>query len=453
MSFASGAYLLFLPAVTALYWLCPGKYRYLLLLAASYGFYMGWSAPLALLLLGETAVCYASCLIVEKKKSKGLFACLLLLIFAPLLICKYPSRMLLGLFPGNLYGWLKAAALPVGISFYTFQAASCVMDVYRGDQQPERNFFRFALFVSFFPQLVAGPIERGKDLLPQLWEEKHFLRSDVAAGGRLLLSGFFRKICVADFIAPYVDSVFSVQQPDGFSAALGAVLFGFQIYNDFAGYSEIALGSARLLGIRLTRNFREPYLSLTLRDFWRRWHITLNGWFRSYVYLPLGGKNRRLLAVSAVFLLSGLWHGADVTFLLWGAVHGMCYLLENAVTRKRGRPLPGWLSFPFTFAVVSLSWIFFRAADLSKAWEMYGALFSPWHWGAGWQQSGLTLIALFRLLLALAVSFFAGRWAFDSKPPVNRDLALAVLLALAIALCWLFNLRSGGANAFIYFQF
>ena len=452
MSFASLGYLVFLPLVTVLYWRCPGRYRPLLLLAASYGFYMGWSIPFALLLLGETALCYAACRILAKHKSKGLFAGLLCLVFMPLLLFKYSGFLAGSLFP-DASGLFRELVLPVGISFYTFQAAAFVIDVYRGEQEPEKNFLLFALFVSFFPQLVAGPIERAEDLLPQLKEEKRFRTEDLDAGIRLLLCGFFRKICVADFLAPFADRIFSLQNPQGPTVLLGAVLFGLQIYNDFAGYSEIAMGSARLLGIRLTRNFRSPYLARSLRDFWRRWHITLNRWFRAYVYLPLGGKNRRLIAAGAVFLLSGLWHGADWTFLCWGAVHGLLYGIESLALRAGKRKLPPFAAVPLTFFAVTLAWILFRAADLGTALQMYRAILTPWHLTAALQEAGATVQAAVYLPAVLAVSALTGRKAFTEKRFSDRETAVAVLLALMIGLCWLNNLHSGAANAFIYFQF
>ena len=349
---------------------------------------------------------------------------------------------------------LGRIVLPVGISFYTFQAVSCVIDVYRDQQKAERNFLRFALFVSFFPQLVAGPIEQAGDLLPQLTTPRTFDREDFRAGGRLLLCGFLRKICLADFLAPFVDGIFALEHPDGSTVLLGAVLFGFQIYNDFAGYSEIALGSARLLGIRLTRNFREPYLARGIRDFWQRWHITLNRWFRLYVYQPLGGKQRRALAVTAVFLLSGLWHGADWTFLLWGAFHALLYGLETVAAKRMKKPLPAALSIGLTFFAVTLSWLLFRAANIQQAGQMVQALIAPWHPAQGWQQSGLTAAALLHLAVLPPVSFLTGRWAFQEKQTSsNRDLTVTVLLLLLIAFCWLMNLRDGTPNAFIYFQF
>ena len=460
MSFASGTFLLFLPLTALLYWACPAKKRYLLLLAASLLFYMGWSAPLALLLLGETALCYGGCLLVEKHRSKRLLALLLVLAFTPLFVYKYLYFSAASL--SRLTGWpgsgtlnrLAGIILPVGISFYTFQAVSCMLDIYRGQGRPEKNFLRFALFVTFFPQLVAGPIERAGDLMPQLKAEKRWNSENLAAGLRLLLCGFFRKICLADFVGPVVDDLFALRNPDGMTVFLAGVLFGLQIYNDFAGYSEIAMGSARLLGIRLTRNFREPYLSRGIRDFWRRWHITLNRWFRLYVYQPLGGRKRRILSVTAVFLLSGLWHGADWTFLAWGAFHALLYGGETLLEKARKKPVPALLSVPLTFLAVSVSWILFRADGFPQAVEMFRSLFSAWHPAAAWQETGIGPEQAAHLLLMLPVSFFAGRWAYSEERRASvRSMTICALLVLLIGLSWMMNLRDGTPNAFIYFQF
>ena len=460
MSFASGTFLLFLPLTVLAYWLWPARSRYILLLAASILFYMGWSVPLTGLLLGETALCYAACLLVEKNKSRGLLALLLTGMFAPLFVCKYlpfaaNSLAYLIAWPDEgVLAMLSGIILPAGISFYTFQAVSFVMDVYRGQQKAERNFLRLALFVSFFPQLVAGPIEQAGDLLPQLKEEKRLQTEDLRAGLRLMLCGFFRKICLADFLAPTVDHIFSLESPDGMTVFLGAVLFGFQIYNDFAGYSEIALGSARLLGIRLTRNFREPYLAGGIRDFWRRWHITLNRWFRLYVYQPLGGRSRRWLSVTAVFLLSGLWHGADWTFVGWGALHALFYGAEVLLEKRMKKRLPAVISIPLTFLAVSVSWILFRADTSVQAAGMFRSLLSLWHPALSWQETGMSPDMLMHLIVLLSLSVPSGRWAFrEEKEASLQSMTVSALLILLIALCWIMNLQDGTPNAFIYFQF
>lgn len=469
MSFVSGGFFLFLPLTVLAYWLCPAKQRYLVLLAASLIFYMGWSIPLTGLLLAVTLLNWAGCLLVEKNKSRLLLAGLLVLIFSPLAVCKYagffaqPLHTWFG-WPGNqVMDALGRIVLPAGISFYTFQAVSCVIDVYRGQMPAERNLLRFTLFVCFFPQLVAGPIERGRDLLPQLKTPRVFCRDDMRAGVRLLLVGFFRKICLADVLAVYVDRVYAGASPDGSAVAIGTFLFAFQIYNDFCGYSEIAMGSARLLGIRLTRNFREPYLAAGIRDFWRRWHITLGSWFRSYVYFPLGGsrrgKARQLLASGAVFLLSGLWHGAEWTFVAWGALHALYYTAETAVCGKKRRA-EGWracLAVPVTFAAVLFSWVLFRADDMGHAVLLYKALFSPWDVLQGWEQCGLGIREILHAAMMLALLLPLGRWGHrapeQSSALRDRDAAVGALLVLLIALCWLSGMGGEGQNAFIYFQF
>ena len=214
------------------------------------------------------------------------------------------------------------------------------------------------------------------------------------------------------------------------------------------------MGSARLLGIRLTRNFQEPYLSRGIRDFWRRWHITLNRWFRLYVYQPLGGKNRRLVSVTAVFLLSGLWHGADWTFIAWGAFHALLYGAETLLEKRWKKRIPAPVSIPLTFLVVSVSWILFRAGTSLQAVQMLGKLVSVWHPAAAWQEIGMSLGQALHLLLLLPVSFLAGRWAFREEKSLSvRSMAICVLLVLLIAVSWLMNLRDGTPNAFIYFQF
>lgn len=469
MSFISGGFLLFLPIITAAYWLCPARWRYVPLLAGSVLFYMGWSVPLTLLLLAVTLVNWVSCLILQRHRSKLLLALLVALCFLPLVVCKYAGFLAETSFA--LMGWpgqeslnaLSRIVLPVGISFYTFQAVACVVDVYRGDLHAEVNPLRFLLFVCFFPQLVAGPIERGGDLLPQLRHPRAFDPEDMRAGLRLLLTGFFRKVCVADCLAVYADNVYSLSDPDGLAVALGTVCFSFQIYNDFAGYSEIALGSARLLGIRLTRNFCKPYLARSLQEFWHRWHITLSRWFRTYVYVPLGGsrkgKARAIVASTAVFLLSGLWHGANWTFVAWGALHALFYNAEGLLIKRKTAPrgMHAALSMSATFTLVCLSWVLFRAESMMHAVQLYGALFSPWEIHRGLTQTGLDASALLRIALLISLSMLVGRWGFASPAAQprrqNRDIAIAALLTLLIALCWIAGLDNGIQNAFIYFQF
>ncbi len=467
MSFDSLPYLLFLPAVVLLHWLIPSRFRWAALLAASYLFYAGWNAALSLLILFVTACSWLTGLLLEKTGSPRLRG---LLLAGTLTIClgllvyfKYFN--LLGQTAAALLGgkWrVRDIVLPVGVSFYTFQALSYVIDVYRRKMPAERHFGYYALYVSFFPQLVAGPIERASDLLGQLRKERRFDRSDLSAGLRLLVSGYFRKIVIADLAAPFVNAVFAAERPDGSAVWAAALLFGIQIHCDFSGYSEIAMGSARLLGIRLTRNFDRPYGAANIRDFWRRWHISLTRWFTDYVYIPLGGSRagllRQMLAAFAVFALCGLWHGAAWSYVLWGLMHA-CFL--NLYTlRKRFLPaLPSGLwEHVLTFCAVSFSWLFFRAGDAGRALLMSERLFSAWDISSGAQLlmgAGPRGASPAVLLLLLAGGLLTLRrlpaLTAEEKPPVSEAAWAGLLLAIGIAA--LIRMDSGTASAFIYFQF
>jgi len=343
--------------------------------------------------------------------------------------------------------------LPVGISFYTFQSLSYVIDVYRGGAE-EPHFGYYALFVAFFPQLVAGPIERSENLLPQLRAKRRFTPANLSAGSWLLLEGYFKKVVIADRLAPFVDGVFAAPaETAGPEIALATVLFGFQIYCDFSGYSDIARGAARLLGVELMENFKRPYGAVSVREFWRRWHISLTGWFTDYVYIPLGGNRkglpRQVVNTLVVFLLSGLWHGAGWNFAAWGLIHGI-YLAAGAVWARRKGALAGnrgALAHIRTFLLVSFPWLFFRAASLGDALTLLSRLAVGWG-GAAALLPRLAPLALPLLCLPLAEGLGEGEY---------RDCyvsALTVFCAVtAIAMAWLAQLAGGGHNAFIYFQF
>lgn len=465
MSFDSAAFLLFLPVVAALHWLCPAKGRWIVLLSASLLFYMSWSVPLTLLLLAVVGASWLAGLALERWRTPGRRRIVLTL---ALVVClgllgyfkyfNFLARTLAGLLGWRWDPW--DIILPVGCSFYVFQAVSYVADVWRGTLTAERHFGYYALYISFFPQLVAGPIERAGSLLPQLRRERRLTKQNVEMGLRLLLSGFFRKVVVADFCGPFVTAVYAAPCPDGSAVFLGTLLFALQIYCDFAGYSEIAAGSARLLGIRLMRNFDRPYLSRSLRDFWRRWHISLSRWLTDYVYIPLGGSRRglgrQLLALLAVFAVSGLWHGADWTFVVWGLLHGTLFALETLLRRtvvgparsKAGRVL----STALTFAAVSFCWIFFRAESLGHAALLLGQLFAPWDLSAGLALLGPKLTDALRLAIILALCPALYRMGDEGDRARPRDMTYVYFL-LAIAAAWLLRSQQGLQNAFIYFQF
>lgn len=341
MLFNSSQFLIFFPLVVLIYFIIPQKIKYLWLLAASYYFYMSWNAKYALLLLFSTVVTYLCGLLIEKvkrcqweEKRKTKYKKLILIsgfVLSLLLLSYFKYTNFVGGLANRVFTLLHIALkiprfdilLPVGISFYTFQALGYIMDVYRDEIYAEKNFFRYALFVSFFPQLVAGPIERSGNLLKQLSSPARFSYDRAKDGVYLMLWGFFLKIVIADRIALFVDTVYGdYMKYGGWYLVVATVLFAFQIYCDFYGYSTITMGAAWVLGVRLMENFNAPYLATSVSDFWRRWHISLTTWFRDYLYIPLGGnrkgKLRKYINKMIVFAASGLWHGSSLAYVLWG---------------------------------------------------------------------------------------------------------------------------------------
>lgn len=464
MSFDSLEYLIFLPAVALVYRFTPGKWRWLPLLGASWLFYASWHAALTALIIGVTAASWVAGLLISRTQDRlmqRLFLALDMIVCLGLLgYYKYAGFLteslsaLWQLLGGQGFdAW--AVILPVGVSFYTFQAMSYVVDVYRGDLPAERHFGYFALYVSFFPQLVAGPIERATSLLPQLRAHRNASAADVRMGLRLLATGFFRKVVAADFAARFVERVYALDAPDGLSVLAGTLLFALQIYCDFSGYSEITAGSARLMGVRLMRNFDRPYLAASIREFWRRWHISLSTWFTDYVYIPLGGSHRgrarQILATLAVFALSGLWHGAAWTFVVWGLLHGAMMtadiLLRDRLPKGRAGRL---LMTAATFAAVTLTWIFFRAESLSHAGMLLHSLFSGWDASLASAQLGMTAMDVLQIAGVLMLFPLLHRVAEEEKPVPDLWISL---LALAVGFSWLMRLESGAVSAFIYFQF
>ena len=354
--------------------------------------------------------------------------------------------------------------LPVGISFYTFQALGYMLDVYRGEIRAERSLLRYALFVSFFPQLVAGPIERSKNLLHQVHEAHEFDMQRAVSGLYVMLLGFFEKLIIADRASLYVSAVYGQwQQASGWQIVLATVVFAFQIYGDFSGYSHIAIGAARVLGFELMDNFRQPYFATSVRDFWRRWHISLSTWFRDYLYIPLGGSRvsplRRALNVMITFTVSGLWHGASLNYVAWGMLNGAMQVIEGFLPgpKKRGalRSLGRML---VTFVLVDFAFLFFRASSLGAALSMLRRVVLSFG-GAGlatgfsrWQAVALAIAVA--LLLALDALHESGRTLSGARAVLPRP-AQAVLSLLAVLMIVVFGIWGPGydAQAFIYFQF
>lgn len=482
MLFNSWQYALFLPAVFALYWALPHKLRWPLLLAASYYFYMSWNVKYVVLILFTTAVSYTAALLLEKtqrrKKRRLLLTATLIACLGVLFVFKYwdfffgslaalAQRFAIPLHPATL-----RLLLPVGISFYTFQTLGYVIDVYRGDVAAEKNFGVYATFISFFPQLVAGPIERTKNLLPQIKAEHTFNYDQAAYGLKLMAWGYFKKLAVADTLSQYVSKVYDAPRGfQGFALVLATVFFTIQIYCDFSGYSDIAAGTAKLLGIDLMANFKSPYFSASVREFWSRWHISLSTWFRDYVYIPLGGnrvgKVRHALNLLLTFLLSGLWHGANWTFVTWGGIHGAAQVVENALTPKKKEKksvgLAWWIRVFIVLAFVSFAWIFFVSNSLGDAAHVIRHLFDGIRQPIAYLYDGFVNIGMTKGTLALEVILVAILGIFDffslkmdmirtisKKPPVLRWTLYVSLVTITF---FAYSTMGVSNVSFVYFQF
>lgn len=405
MLFNSLDFAFFLPLVFILYWFVvkePLKLQNVLVLVSSYVFYGWWDPRFLLLIAFSTVVDYFIGLSLansEQPRRRKLLLWTSILINIGLLgYFKYANFFIdnfVSAFASvgfQLHETSLQIILPVGISFYTFQTLSYTIDVYRKKLEPTRDFIAFAAFVSFFPQLVAGPIERATHLLPQFYKKRVFQYENAVNGLRQILWGFFKKLVIADNCAKYANLIFDNSQDyNGSTLAVGAFLFAFQIYGDFSGYSDIAIGSARLFGFDLKQNFAHPYFSRDIAEFWRRWHISLSTWFRDYVYIPLGGSRstrfKTIRNVFIIFLVSGFWHGANWTFIVWGAVHALFFLPLllfqknrrnlSVVAQDRFWPsLKDLLQMGITFTLTTLAWIFFRAENISEAIEIMGSVFS-----------------------------------------------------------------------------
>lgn len=484
MLFNSLEYLLFFPLVVALYFALPFRMRWVALLAASYYFYMSWKAEYAVLILIATFVNYAAAIQIHRSKNhsirKNYLVLSLVVSLGILFVFKYFNFFMdsasstagaIGL------GWESPALrllLPIGISFYTFQALSYTIDVYLGRQEPERHPGIFALYISFFPQLVAGPIERAGRLLPQFKKKHDFDYERVTDGLKLILWGFFKKLVIADRLAIYVNQVYgNPTDHTGLPLIIATYFFAFQIYCDFSGYSDIAIGSARVMGFDLMDNFNRPYFAKNPVEFWRRWHISLSTWFRDYLYIPLGGsrvsRKRLYLNLAVVFLITGLWHGAAWTFVVWGGIHGLYiigYNMSRGLREKANTKLglvryPGMMKYVnvfVTFNLVSFAWIFFRANSMSDALYIAGHLFSGINAGqftlkalSGKMVPAEFIIAVASILFMEVVHLIqrhSHMRSFLTDKPLWLRWPIYYILMFSILLLGVF-----GANEFIYFQF
>lgn len=472
MLFNSFAFALFLPAVFAGYWWAFRSLRgqNLFIVAVSWLFYAWWDWRFLGLLLvsifGDFLIGRAMHATQDARRRGALLSASLVLNLGLLGFFKYFDFFIDGL-AGILHATgfdphlpVLGMLLPVGISFYTFQTLSYTIDIHRRQIEPTRDPVAFAAFVSFFPQLVAGPIERARDLLPQMQRPRSFDLSKAKDGLRQMLWGFFKKVAIADPCGDIADTVFGLEpsEASGITLLGGALCFAFQIYGDFSGYSDIAIGCARLFGIGLNRNFAYPYFARSIGEFWRKWHISLSSWLRDYVYLPLGGsrsKTGRIRNILIVFGVSGLWHGANWTFIAWGMLHGLYYLPEVLAGERRRKDAPGWRDAPrmlLVFGLVVLAWIVFRAPSLSAALQYlrFLALNSTYRM---WQLWDWLLLPVW-LTVALML---AAEWRARSDEHALARLPVQVVarwvLYLALVVIILLNLRLYDEHAFIYFRF
>ncbi len=489
MVFNSFGFLIFFPIFLLLYKILPLKIRWVMMLALSYFFYMSWQADLIYLILFTTLVSYVCALMIEKHadKPRARKAYMITAVTVSLLVLfffkyfNFLSNTFTSIF--GLSEFTLNLILPVGISFYTFQTLSYVIDVYRGTLPAERHFGYYALYVSFFPQLVAGPIERPENLIPQLKTKNPFTVNDFTVGMKFMMVGFFKKIVVADQISKYVDAVYNnasggSEIVNGFTVALATLLFAVQIYCDFSGYTDIAIGCSRVLGIRLMQNFNDPYSAINIKDFWRRWHISLTSWFTDYVYIPLGGsrckKWRHLMNIMIVFLLSGIWHGAAWTYVLWGVVHGIYQVVGNLTAKSRPKliakigiiensPLDIWSRRVITFILVCLAWMIFRANSFADLGILLKTLFTGWGGvsiKASLEALDMSVVTVITTILSVIVLKQLDLQINTRPNQDNTSLSISpsrsvtyVALCWCVAIAWIILLASNAESAFIYFQF
>lgn len=484
MLFNSIDFAIFLPVVFALYWFVTNrslKLQNFLIVAASFFFYGWWDWRFLSLLIFSIVVDYIigrSLLNQEDGRKRKMILWISIVTNLGFLgFFKYYNFFVenfveaFRLFGQELNPKTLNIILPVGISFYTFQTLSYTIDVYRRKLEPTKDIVAFAAFVSFFPQLVAGPIERATNLLPQFYKKRTFEYDKAVDGLRQMLWGLFKKMVIADNCAVYVNYVFeNPQEYSGSTLFLGAVFFAFQIYCDFSGYSDIAIGSARLFGFRLMRNFAFPYFSRDIAEFWRRWHISLTTWFRDYVYIPLGGsrvsKSKIVRNTFIIFLVSGFWHGANWTFIVWGALHAFLFLPLILLDKNRkytntvaeDRFLPNFkeaLQMLITFLLVLLGWIFFRAESISQAFEYIGGILNSSLFSIPFPD--IDTQAYLKLLILLIIAFVIIEWIGRGNAYAVEKLGLnwkrAIRWSFYIFIILIIISFRGEQQQFIYFQF
>ncbi|MDD6810845.1 MAG: MBOAT family protein [Lachnospiraceae bacterium] len=476
MLFNSVSFGIFLIIVFLLYYIVPHKYRWGFLLIASYAFYMNLHLWYGILLFLTTLLTYSLALSLEKAETPKQKQKSLLLGIVPLVAILFFFKTANPIIT-QLNDWISAGRLtmqpitltillPAGVSFYFFQSMGYLIDVYNGKIKAEKHFGYYALFVSFFPQLLAGPIGRADSLLPQYKKERPFVYDNVTYGLKLMAWGYFKKLVIADVFAVTVDKLFNnVEGYVGLAFIIATLMFAIEIYCDFSGYSDIAIGCARLFGIELMTNFKSPYYSFSIREFWSRWHISLSTWFRDYVYIPLGGnrvpKWRHCLNLFLTFLVSGFWHGSSLTYLIWGGLHGILQIIETLLFPKGKERKKHFWQLPVTFILVCFTWIFFRANTFKDALWVISHLFWDASNPANYLKTAticLNLSPLAGIGMCLSVLVLSIYDYISLKCDVINELSkqkcfvrwpVYVLLLVVIAL---FS-EKGVATEFIYFQF
>ena len=441
-----------------------------------------------IVILLTTVVSYFSAIVIERtentRRKKWVLVLGILVTLSFLLVFKYTDFALnsvwkvLQLFAVPIQKTTLNLVMPIGISFYTFQMVGYIADVYTGKSKAEHHFGHYALFVTFFPNILSGPIERASNMLPQFQEEKKFHYDDAAYGMRLILLGFLKKLVIADSMSRYVDNVFNhTEGASGLAFVIAIILFTFQIYCDFSGYSDIAIGVARLLGIRLMDNFKQPYYAASVREFWQRWHISLSTWFRDYIYIPLGGnrvsKARKNLNLLLTFLISGLWHGANWTFVLWGGIHGLYQIIENTIksawkklkptaaasaTTVQGRSKLVQIGQTLlTFCLVAYAWMFFRANSITDAIYITTHLFQGYDLTQALLDAGMSYISVLKNLLAILALMLYDYFSLKHNLLVEIEklkLPIRWLIYIIVAvLIIVLSLHNGVKQEFIYFKF
>lgn len=471
MVFSTHVFLfLFLPVFLAVYYLIPFRFRTALILVGSYLFYGWWRFDFLLLFFAVTFLSFLAGKGVENAETKGRAKLALtvgvacnLAILGYFKYFNFGVDSMNGLFAGLELPTLNAwnVILPIGLSFYIFHAISYLVDIYRRDGPPAASFWGLSAYIALFPQLVAGPVLRYKDVVYQFAERTHTFEK-FSEGALRFMVGFCKKVLIADGVATLADRAFSSSDPTAAEAWLGAVAYTVQLYFDFSGYSDMAVGLGLMMGFRFMENFNHPYVSRSITEFWTRWHISLSTWLRDYLYIPLGGNRggagRTYVNLLLVMLLGGLWHGASWTFVLWGAWHGLFLVGERFLGKQKlWRPLPAVLAVPKTMLIVILGWVIFRAKDVGEAWEVVRGMAGAHGWGLseafGWGTTGLELGTL---IVGLVVVYFAPWWrALLWRLPERRQQALQTvhLAVLPLFVLGIFRLSAQNFSPFLYFQF